>query len=285
MPPPTRQRINSTCENLAWIVTDDGSRTLFDATTDETYHSGCGAVAETLIVYLHNSGVAAKLRARKPVSVLEYGLGTATGFLLTAALAEYHRAPLVYQAFEYRLLPCEIIRALDIQLAVRACIERGQARTSTCDPGFSIAEFAVLPELFESLCGHWSQIADLQREQSLQWQLSEFVQLDLIVADARDTQTMQSCAQRNGLVDAVYFDPFSPEANPGLWTLPVLEFASSRLAVGGVLTSYCVKSSVRKLLEEIGLEVDRVVGPIGGKREVLVATRKMGRMSRPVGLG
>ncbi len=45
------------------------------------------------------------------------------------------------------------------------------------------------------------------------------------------------------------------------------------LRTGGKLDSYCVNRRVRDDLALAGFEVDRVPGPPGGKREVLVATK------------
>ncbi len=54
---PKRPTTPTSSAGLHWQITDDGSRTLWDERLDETYHSGCGAVAESLVVYLLNSGV------------------------------------------------------------------------------------------------------------------------------------------------------------------------------------------------------------------------------------
>ena len=43
------------------------------------------------------------------------------------------------------------------------------------------------------------------------------------------------------------------------------------LGVNGRLVSYCVNRRVRDTLTEVGFAVNRVAGPVGGKREVLVA--------------
>ncbi|MEZ6076239.1 MAG: MnmC family methyltransferase [Pirellulaceae bacterium] len=88
------------------------------------------------------------------------------------------------------------------------------------------------------------------------------------VSDANQMHTGQAAGY-----DAVYFDPFSPETNPELWTSEVLEVAAAALCPGGLLTSYCVKSTVRRAMQQCGMLVRKAAGPVGGKREVLVAQR------------
>ncbi|MDE6172448.1 MAG: SAM-dependent methyltransferase, partial [Bacteroides sp.] len=42
---------------------------------------------------------------------------------------------------------------------------------------------------------------------------------------------------------------------------------------GGILTTYCAKGVVRRLLQAVGFRVERLPGPPGGKREILRATK------------
>ena len=64
-----------------WVIqiTDDGSRTLLNPASGIAFHSASGALAETLHVYLENSGVGEKLRQGIEVQVIEVGLGDCVG--------------------------------------------------------------------------------------------------------------------------------------------------------------------------------------------------------------
>ena len=42
---------------------------------------------------------------------------------------------------------------------------------------------------------------------------------------------------------------------------------------GGILTTYCAKGVVRRMLQTAGFTVERLPGPPGGKREILRATK------------
>ncbi|MEQ1905769.1 MAG: MnmC family methyltransferase, partial [Pirellulaceae bacterium] len=46
------------------------------------------------------------------------------------------------------------------------------------------------------------------------------------------------------------------------------------LKPGGNLVTYCVKRQVREAMEAAGFSVAKTAGPVGGKREVLLATRR-----------
>lgn len=278
MPPPNRIQQTTGIASLKWVVTDDGSRTLVDAAINETYHSGCGAVAETLVVYLGNSGVAQRLRNSAATVVLEYGLGTATGFLLTAALAEYYQVPLAYYAFEYSLLPQAVFRQLDLHQSVEACIASGFAKSAETDLQFRVEEFAWIPELQDAFCERALRPKTpgklpTSKPQRVETQLSRFVSIHLVLGDARIPNAPTEEALAPASCDAIYFDPFSPETNPDMWSIEVLQRAASYLKPSGTLTSYCVKGQVRKTVAAAGLQVAKLPGPWGGKREVLVATK------------
>ena len=75
-------------------------------------------------------------------------------------------------------------------------------------------------------------------------------------------------------IDVVYFDAFAPEKQPEMWSPEVFARIYAAMRPGGVLTTYCAKGAIRRLLQEVGFSVERLAGPIGGKREILRATAK-----------
>lgn len=74
-------------------------------------------------------------------------------------------------------------------------------------------------------------------------------------------------------IDVVYFDAFAPEKQPDMWTRDAFSRLVAAMNVGGVLTTYCAKGEVRRLLQSLGLVVERIPGPLNGKREILRATK------------
>ena len=74
-------------------------------------------------------------------------------------------------------------------------------------------------------------------------------------------------------IDVVYFDAFAPEKQPDMWTEEAFQRLVQVMNPGAVLTTYCSKGVIRRRLESLGLRVERIPGPPGGKREILRATR------------
>lgn len=78
---------------------------------------------------------------------------------------------------------------------------------------------------------------------------------------------------RNGY-DIIYFDAFAPEKQPEMWNQTLFNNLYEVLNDDGILTTYCAKGAVRRMLQEAGFIVERLPGPPGGKREILRGTKK-----------
>ena len=74
--------------------------------------------------------------------------------------------------------------------------------------------------------------------------------------------------------DIIYFDAFAPEKQPEMWEQSLFNSLYEILNDGGILTTYCAKGVVRRMLQTAGFTVERLPGPPGGKREILRATKK-----------
>ena len=73
--------------------------------------------------------------------------------------------------------------------------------------------------------------------------------------------------------DVIYFDAFAPEKQPEMWEQSLFDTLYKVLNDGGILTTYCAKGVVRRMLQTAGFTVERLPGPPGGKREILRATK------------
>lgn len=73
--------------------------------------------------------------------------------------------------------------------------------------------------------------------------------------------------------DVIYFDAFAPEKQPEMWSQELFNQLYSVLNKGGILTTYCAKGVIRRMLLAAGFIVERLPGPPGGKREILRATK------------
>ena len=77
-----------------------------------------------------------------------------------------------------------------------------------------------------------------------------------------------------GDYDVVYFDAFAPEKQPEMWSQPLFDYLYTAMNEDGILTTYCAKGSVRRMLQAAGFTVERLPGPPEGKCEILRATKK-----------
>jgi len=72
--------------------------------------------------------------------------------------------------------------------------------------------------------------------------------------------------------DVVYFDAFSPAVQPEMWSRDIFSGLYAAMNSGAVLTTYCAKGTVRRILQNVGFVVERLPGP-AGKREMLRARK------------
>lgn len=68
--------------------------------------------------------------------------------------------------------------------------------------------------------------------------------------------------------DVVFFDAFSPEKQPEMWTQKQFEKIYASCNSGAILITYCAKGTVRRAMQAAGFAVERLPGP-KGKREIL----------------
>ena len=229
-------------------MTDDGSRTLVRNDSGDGYHSGCGALAETRLVYLHNSGIRERLTYGQASSVLEIGLGTGMNMLATVDVAVRTGASLRYTAWEADWVPADVLQQLSLGNGLRN------------------------PSLADRFVGFRDTIGRRVPDGVYFWTSESHgesaIHVELHIGDVREEPF-----PHRDCYDAIYFDPFAPASNPDLWQLGFFEKMHTILVPGGRLTTYCCSRVVRDRMKAAGFELERVPGPINGKREVLVATR------------
>lgn len=254
MPVPVRERMPSPEPGWTIEITDDASRTL--VCTDNpnlSYHSGCGAASECDHVYLDNGGFRLEGVPGSPQAwprtVLEIGLGTGMSMLRTLDRVAAWDQTLRYVSIDSAPLSWETLRELDLGRGLN-------------EPGLALRFL----DWYRPLC-RLKNSPDVESKSS-RWQVSEQQSVELIFDDVRDWVTDTSL-----LAETVYFDPFDPKTNPELWEEAFLQTLRERIVMGGRLVTYCVASEIRRRMQSVGFDVERVPGPEGGKREVMIATR------------
>lgn len=226
------------------LTTADGSRTLRSA-GGESFKSEKGALTEARSVYLEGSGVGERLRSHLATRVLEVGFGAGLNFLTSASQALAADTPLDYHALELELPSvgtmaslgyADLLAPSPLPAALIAWRAALAAQPAPGPHGFLLGEVALTLHLGDARQGAWRTAA-------------------------------------SGSFDAVYHDAFSPHRTPELWEEGFLRLLADQLKPDGRLVSFSVAGGVRRALAAAGLTPERVAGPPGGKRQVLVARR------------
>lgn len=225
--------------------TDDGSATLFVPELNEHYHSTKGARTESQHIFI-NMGL--KASAALSPRILEIGFGTGLNAWLTLEEAERSGRNIHYTGLELYPLEWQMIEQLeyighDEQLSVG---------------GNPLSAIDLFRQLHTS---PWEEDVPLTPHFTLQK-----VQTDANRYLAEESRTLQG-------TDVIYFDAFAPEKQPEMWSQELFDRLYVLLNPGGILTTYCAKGVIRRMLQAAGFIVERLAGPPGGKREILRARK------------
>lgn len=229
-------------------LTADGSATLFVPELNEHYHSVKGARTESQHIFI-GMGLDAS-EATEP-HILEIGFGTGFNALLTLEAAEKSHRKVHYTGIELYPLPWDTVEALGYSnnplFKTLHTIPWGEDAIIT--PHFTLRKVqADVNDVF--MCPHGSRPA-----------------LD---AGAPDNDRITGAEMH---WDVVYFDAFAPEKQPEMWSQELFDRLYVTMNPKGILTTYCAKGVVRRMLQAAGFTVERLPGPPGGKREILRARK------------
>ncbi|MEM7453662.1 MAG: tRNA (5-methylaminomethyl-2-thiouridine)(34)-methyltransferase MnmD [Planctomycetota bacterium] len=246
MPARNRQLIETPDPDLVAVITDDLSRTLRCKKTGVTWHSESGALAESLLVFLRNSGIESSFSAGVSVRILETGFGTGLNFWLAASAAAHCKAQLDYHSIETELLDPQVVSVL----------EHGQLQP--CQPAHAIFADRIF-------AGDMRPKFNSGDADSFGFEAGD-IRLTIL-----KPAMLRSAMIAPASIDAVFHDPFGPEDEPKLWRTEYLQQMHSLLKKDGALVTYCVKSEIQRRLKTAGFAITKTRGPVGGKREVLIA--------------
>ncbi|MFP2996410.1 tRNA (5-methylaminomethyl-2-thiouridine)(34)-methyltransferase MnmD [Spongiivirga sp. MCCC 1A20706] len=214
------------------IQTADGSHTIHLEDWNEQYHSKHGAIQEAYHVFI-KSGLDHCTKTK--IDILEIGFGTGLNALIT--LIESHKRKLQINYVGVEKFPVELNEVG--QLNYVAELEAQQ---------FS--------DYFDQIHGSkWDEVLDISDNFLLVKQQKDFFEIDQI-----------------NEFDLVYFDAFGARVQPELWTEEVFKIVHSAMKSSGILVTYSAKGSVRRAMQSVGFEVERLPGP-PGKREMLRAIK------------
>jgi len=167
---------------------------------------------------------------KKEIRVLEIGFGTGLNAFLTLIEAERSGKKIHYISLEK--YPVEVEKAFQLNYS------------DLIAPEFK--------EIFEKLhTSLWNEVA----------QISTFFSLKKVEADFTKYDFTEK-------YDVIFFDAFSPEKQPEMWTVEQFEKLYKCCNFEAVLTTYCAKGDIRRAMQKAGFKVERLQGP-PGKREIL----------------
>ena len=168
------------------------------------------------------------------VRILELGFGTGLNALLTMKEARLHKLDIYYHAVEKYPLQKSEYTLLNYEECIAGIPDGMLDRIHKCPWGKPM-------------------------------QISEYFNLYKEEADFRSMKP-------SGTFNLIYFDAFSPDKQPELWTNEVMGAIERVAEKGAILVTYSSKGSVRRTLVSCGFEVHKVEGP-PGKREMIRAIK------------
>lgn len=219
------------------LITGDGSVTIHLPDWDEQYHSKHGAIAEAKHVFIETGLRFMQSKEKKQaLAILEIGFGTGLNALLTLGNAEANKLPIFYTGVEAFPVVASEVEQLNYP-----------------------EQLGVSKDVFMALHhSPWEESTVMSPYFSLEKRKQQFSEID-------DTNRFH----------LIYFDAFGARVQPELWTEAIFKQMYTALKDGGVLVTYSAKGSVRRAMQEVGFQVERLAGP-PGKREMLRATKLSG---------
>lgn len=214
-------------------TTADGSHTLFVPELDEHYHSVNGAIQESRHVFI---AAGFNYIEKDSINILEIGFGTGLNAFLTLLKNKLSDRIIYYTGLELHPLCSSIIDKLNYT------------------DSFSDEDKAFYSQLHKS---EWEKRITISPQFCLTKICVDFSKLNI---------------EFDAGFDLIYFDAFAPDKQSEMWTQPIFDFLYKHTSQGGVLTTYCAKGMVRRMLQQAGYTVERLAGP-PGKREMLRAAK------------
>lgn len=164
------------------------------------------------------------------IEVLEVGFGTGLNALLAMDFAQKNSKKIRYSSFELYPLPYATAAQLN----------------------FCNGDLQHLQNDFDKMhqCP-WDEWQEINTHFSIKKIHADFSQSAL-----------------TGLYNMVFYDAFSPDKQPELWSEAIFTALYLACNTDAILTTYCAKGYVRRNMQNAGFVVERIPGP-PGKREML----------------
>lgn len=216
-------------------LTADGSNTLYNESIGEHYHSKHGALQESKHVFIE-AGLKHAISSfpDQPISILEVGFGTGLNFLLSAAYGQENQVDLNYTAVEAFPLTIEELE--------------------------STGYHAYVPDqIWEGTVNNYGKAL----QQTVQVVPGQ--QLKIVHTYLHRYESGQQ-------FDLVYYDAFSVQHQPEMWSDEIIAHVCKFLKPGGIFVTYAITGKLKRALKSVGFRIEKLPGA-PGKREMLRATK------------
>lgn len=214
------------------IITSDGSTTIHLPNWNESYHSTHGAIQEAYHVFIDNGY---KSIEKEALSILEIGFGTGLNAFITLLETAKDQRKIEYVGVEAYPVREDELLALNYV-----------SELDTRNLSHKFEEMHLTP---------WNKPQEVTPNFVL-------TKRQMFIHNIVDEAAF----------DLIYFDAFGARVQPELWTEEIFEIMIKALKPNGKIVTYAAKGSVRRAMQAVGLEVERLPGP-PGKREMLRGTK------------
>ena len=231
--PENKEIIDSLILKREIIITSDGSTTIHMPQWDEQYHSKFGAIQESYHVFIKNG--LDLFETGSKISILEIGFGTGLNCFITFLEGRNNNLKIDYTGVEAYPVKQDEVDLLNYIVELNAISDR---------------------KIFNDMhLFSWNKRHALSTSFVL-FKKKEFFE------NIKDTNKY----------NLIYFDAFGAQVQPELWTAGIFKKMYQALKQKGILVTYSSKGSVRRAMQEVGFEVERLPGP-PGKRHMLRAVK------------
>jgi len=216
-------------------LTADGSNTLYNESIGEHYHSKHGALQESKHVFI-DAGLkhAISCFPDQQINILEVGFGTGLNFLLSAAYGQENEINLNYTSLEAFPLQIEELEST----------------------GYNNY---VPQEIWNGTVNNYGKAL----QQAVQ--ITPGQQLRIVHTYLHRYETDQQ-------FDLIYYDAFSVQHQPEMWTDEIIAHVCNFLKPGGIFVTYAITGKLKRALKSVGFSIEKLQGA-PGKREMLRATK------------
>ena len=232
------------------VVTRSGAHAIRDKITGELMHPVVGPLVEAQQLYVVPSRLAARLQedAPEPLVLLDVGLGAGSNAIAAIRAAE-------------ELASTRRLEVVSFDHSLAALV-----LAATPEHAASFGFVDAIAEAAHALIERASFTST-----RIRWRL--------VLGDLLPRLAEQPAA----IADVVFWDPFSPRANPSLWTMTAFSALRRLCRAHATVHTYSAATAVRSALLLAGFAVG-VGDPTQNERQTTIAAIDAGDLARPLDL-